>query len=366
MAVLDRVHPVLDLAQPGDGVGDADGQPQQDEPESVPELRGQRLVQRAEVERHERVDLVELLAARAEVAPDRARDRGDEHVVDRRPVGATCALDAPEVDRIAPGHAVGAMQPPLDRRAGIRPREEELRERLPVVEDGVGELAGVARVQQRAEALVRHALRSAQQRRGEAEARAVVLGRPADPGRGRGRAVGQEQHHPRERDAVGDAVMNAEQDGRARFESVDEVDLPQRAVALQRCRDTVGDERLQRGPVVRRRQRDVVEVQLGIEARVVLPVRSGEQGALDRALAEAREAPDHPLEEGRAAAGPVDRRVEPEDGVDDHEVRRAIHVQPGRVGGGHRVTGRHPPHGTRGRVLRHPRAPAPTRGKVRS
>ena len=66
------------------------------------------------------------------------------------------------------------------------------------------------------------------------------------------------------------------------------------------------------------------------------------------ALAEAVEARDDAVEEDRAAALPVDGLVEPQDAVDDHQVRRPVHPQPGGVGGGHGMPGAHGPDATPG------------------
>ena len=56
-------------------------------------------------------------------------------------------------------------------------------------------------------------------------------------------------------------------------DALDQVDLPQRAAVVERRGREVADERAQRLAVVRRRQRDPVEVVVGVEVRVVLPVR---------------------------------------------------------------------------------------------
>ena len=68
VAVLDRVHPALDLGQPRGRIVEADGQPEQHEAEAVAELAGERPVERAQVEGDERVHLVDLVALVAEVA----------------------------------------------------------------------------------------------------------------------------------------------------------------------------------------------------------------------------------------------------------------------------------------------------------
>jgi hypothetical protein len=151
---------------------------------------------------------------------------------------------------------------------------------------------------------------------------------------GRRRAVGQRQHHAREGDAVGDAVVHAREHRGAVAVAVDQVDLPQRARAVERHRRAVRDEGLQRSAVTRRGQRDVVDVQAEIELDV-LPMWACH--ALDGALGEAIEPLDKALLDDRPVGLPVDGLVEPEHAVDDHQVGRAIHVQPGRVGARHAV-----------------------------
>jgi hypothetical protein len=275
------------------------------------------------------------------VTTDGARHGGHEHVVDRGAERAPGAPDAPEVDRLGPANAVGDVLLGLDRRGRIRARHEQLGERLRIVDRRRGELGGVARVRQRLDALVRDGSRRARHRLDEAHqpaARAALCRR--DP-RVRLSAVGQREQHARERDAVGDAVVDPHQHRAARPVVVDQVDLPRRPAPVERHRNAIADELLQRAPVVRSGQRHVVEVQLGVELVVVLPARGRERRALDRALAEAVKARHDPLAEHGPAPPPVDRLVEPQDAVDDHQVRRPVHVQPRRVGGRHRVLTSH-------------------------
>ena len=116
--------------------------------------------------------------------------------------------------------------------------------------------------------------------------------------------------------------------------ALEQVDVPQRALAVQRRGDEVGDDLLQGRLVAGRGQRAPVEVQARLERGVVAPDGRPAGQALVDALAEAREALDDALDEDhRARALPVERLVEPQDRVDDHQVGAAVHVQPGRVGG---------------------------------
>ena len=69
------------------------------------------------------------------------------------------------------------------------------------------------------------------------------------------------------------------------------------------------------------------------EVRVVLPLRrSQRETALDGPLPEPRVDVDEPPLDDLADALPVDRLVEQHHRVDDHQVARPIHVQPGGVG----------------------------------
>ena len=147
-----------------------------------------------------------------------------------------------------------------------------------------------------------------QRRRGARASRAreatAVVGRGLGDARAGLAAVGERQHHARERDAVGDAVMDADEDRAAGAEVVDQIDLPQRAGVVERRRDAVRDEVLERRAVVRRGQRHVMEVQLRVEVRVVLPVRTGERESVRGALPEAVEARDDAVEEDAPCSGP--------------------------------------------------------------
>ena len=199
-------------------------------------------------------------------AGDRRRDRADQHVVDRRVERARGALDAPEVDRVRPGDAVGGALVALDRRLRVEAGDDQLADRLRVLDRG-GER--VARMPHDVDRLVCERAGRATER---AERRAAVRGGEHVAVRGR-LAVGQRQHHAREGDAVGDAVVHPREHRRAVSVAVDQVDLPQRARAVERHRDAVRDEGLQRRAVTRRGQRDVVDVQVEIELDV-LPVRA--------------------------------------------------------------------------------------------
>ncbi len=112
VTVLDGIHPPLDLERPLVRVLDVDRELEQDEAEPVAELARQRLVERAQVERHQRMDVTRLVT---EAVGHRGGDGAHEDVVDRGVVRAGGVLDPPEVDRIAPGDVMGQPLLALDR-----------------------------------------------------------------------------------------------------------------------------------------------------------------------------------------------------------------------------------------------------------
>ena len=155
--------------------------------------------------------------------------------------------------------------------------------------------------------------------------------------------VGQREHHAGQRDAVGDGVVHPHQQCAAAAEALQQVDVPQRLGPVERRGHEIGDDLLERAAVARSGHADTVEVHLRVEVRVVLPAGSATRPPLARALAEAREVLDDTRAEDGLRRRPVQRLVEPQHRVDDHEVGGAVHVQPGRIGGRHPVTFGHEP-----------------------
>jgi hypothetical protein len=314
------------------------------------------------------MDLVQLPPALADVPSDRPRDRGHEHVVDRGLVAPAGASDAPQVDRSRPRDEVRTMQLALDGRIRVRPRQQQLAEGLRILDRSRGQGGGGAPgVESDVRARPRDDLARSdcRQRKPERIEAAGAPGRVVDRRVARLAVVGQQHHHARERDAVRDAVVDAHEHRASLGELVDEVDVPERSIAIERAGDAIRDECLQRALVVRRRQGDVMEVQGGVEVRIVLPPRPAERAAFDRALAEAVEPPYDALEEPLAQSLPRDRLVEPEHRVDDHRVRRAVHVEPCRVRGLHRSLRRHDLTLVADGRPRHPPVSAQSAGKVR-
>ena len=182
---------------------------------------------------------------------------------------------------------------PLIALYGIRAGEHQLRERLRVLDRGGDACrAGACTV-------VDPGVQRPPRPRVRPIRRRTVLRRLAEGGAGGSPSVSELEHHARERDAVGDAVMHPDEDRGAGAEAVDQIDLPERTRAVEGLRQPVRHELLERRLVARRRQRHVVEVQVEVEVGV-LPVRAGQ--TLDGPLAEAVEAVDDPLAEHITAA----------------------------------------------------------------
>jgi hypothetical protein len=135
----------------------------------------------------------------------------------------------------------------------------------------------------------------------------------------------------RERAIVADRVMHAGRHRRAEPEAVDQIDVPQRAPVVERGRREVSHQPAQCLAVTRCRQRDPMEVIVGVEVRVVVPVRGTQRPAGATDLPKARGALDDALGVDRALTVLVRRLVEPHQRVDDHQVGRAVHPQPGGV-----------------------------------
>ena len=157
--------------------------------------------------------------------------------------------------------------------------------------------------------------------------------------------VGERQQHLGQRHPVGEGVVEARDDDRSALVAVDEVEVPERAGAVEGLAHPLLDEGLERGLVSRLGQRHVVEVAVEREVLVVLPVRHAQRGrGLDDSLAEDRVAVDEAgLQEGPQAL-PVHRTVEGHDALDDHEVVRAVHREPDGVDGAHRTASGHVVH----------------------
>ena len=97
---------------------DADRQFDSDNAEAVAELD---LVRLAQIDRHQRAafDPLGLVAVVDQIAAHRARDAGEQHVVDRGAERAADRLDLRQPQRLAPGDALGALRLALEARSAL-------------------------------------------------------------------------------------------------------------------------------------------------------------------------------------------------------------------------------------------------------
>jgi hypothetical protein len=152
-----------------------------------------------------------------------------------------------------------------------------------------------------------------------------------DPGLRRG--VREREHHSGKRDAIGDAVVHSADHRCAVTKPVDHVRVPERPGAVERHRHQIPNQLLQGGLVTGPGKRDVVHVVLEREVRIVLPLRGTQrQPAFDDALKEPGVTVDQTTLGYLLDPFPVDRLIEQQHGVDHHQVRRAVHMEPSRVG----------------------------------
>ena len=273
--------------------------------------------------------------------PERPGDGGHEHVVDRCLPRVGDPLDRPQRHRL-PADAMGHVQLALQRAGRVGRRRQQLDHGPGVALHRVRGGVDARGVQERLDPLVRE--RPARRHRGgrrpgdprdlRAHARGHGLGGEAA---GLAADVGEREHHAGQCDPVGDRMVQAHEQRAPDPVALQEVDVPERLGPVERRGHEVGDQLTQRAPVAGRGNAKPVEVAPQVEIRVVLPGRGRARQALGRPPAEAREALHHAFADDLLRCGPVEWLVEPQDGVDDHEVRRAVHVQPRRVGARHGV-----------------------------
>jgi hypothetical protein len=132
-------------------------------------------------------------------------------------------------------------------------------------------------------------------------------------------------------------VVHADDDRAARPVALDQIEVPERLGRVERGRHQVADELLERALVVGSGEGEVMDVEVGVEVLVLGPVGRPPRPRLDDALGEAGKAVDHPLHEQLAQRHRVERLLEPGHAVDDHQIRRPVHGEPGRIGGRHGV-----------------------------
>ena len=281
-----------------------------------------------------------------------AGDRGDEHVVDGRVVGARDPSHVGQRDRAATTRR--ARQDCSSPRSGPRVgrRRELLRERLRDAGGAARELAERAtgggasrRPRARARPLSREPASSAGAS-GPA-ARPSTLRSRSWSSRSIGevrhvaRLVGQREHHARERDPVGDAVVHARDDrARRRRSRRSGTHVPQRLASGR----AVAPSGRRRAPAARPRSpgggsatwwRCRSRSKCGSSSQC----GAAERAAVDDALRKRGKRSTSRSRGPSRSGSSRDRLLEPQHARDHHQVLRAVHPQPGRVGARHRVSG---------------------------
>ena len=158
--------------------------------------------------------------------------------------------------------------------------------------------------------------------------------------------VGHRQQHLDERDAVGVAVVNANDDRAAAVVALDQVELPERPGRIERRPGEPRDERLELLLARGTRQRDVNQVMLDVEVVGRLPKGAGRR--LHRPLAEAPE-PEKPFLDRPSQRARRHSLREREHRADHHQVARMVHPEPSRVDRRDLVAPCHAKVGMRGR-----------------
>jgi len=132
-----------------------------------------------------------------------------------------------------------------------------------------------------------------------------------------------------QRNAIGNAVVQAHQQRAALPIMLDVVHLPQRLGEIERRAHQVADKFLQRGLVARRRQRDTMNVRIEIKIMIGDPV--GFVALLHHLMLETTKAIQPSVLHGVAQAGDVKRFVENVKARHHHEIGWVFHMKPGCV-----------------------------------
>ena len=288
-------------------------------------------LQRPHVERDRgaHLDVRDGLPLGLQVAPQRARGGGQERVVDLGAQRRPDPLDPLDAVRPGPGGALVLGRLALEDRRGVGPHRQQVVERLEPRARGADALAEVRRARNEVLGLGGGAL----QRRSDA-------GRQRPPRAARWRLghvelVGGVEEHVHQRHPIADDVVEAD-DERAAPRAVVEgdvrhvVDRPRRVRERHRRAHELAHERLQAGLAGRRelgRDHDVVDGR----ARIRRPARAAAVHALD-AHAEAV-VDHHALPQPALDVVDAELAVEADHARDGHRVVRALHAQPGGVGG---------------------------------
>ncbi|MCX7145255.1 MAG: hypothetical protein NT042_03415 [Sulfuritalea sp.] len=150
------------------------------------------------------------------------------------------------------------------------------------------------------------------------------------------RKIGEREDDPHQRNAVGDAVMDAGDQCRTTFVILDQVEAPQRLSWIEWLHGEFAGQRLQFLLAGLVRQDAALEVCVDIEIGIVLPEGAGD--LLYRALAKAPVASDQASFDGIAQTVEIHPLLEYHDTDNHHQIGRAVHSQPSRIDGRHFFT----------------------------
>ena len=285
-----------------------------------------------------------------QVAAQRRGDRGQHQVVDRGAGLRARGLDCLDWHRPGPGPLLAGHQRALQPVAACGQPEAELAQHGRIGAGGpsqFGCLAGVGERGPQPFAQITGSRPRTPGRRyrppGGAPARSGQQRRPGGVIVHRQHTgvltglqrIGQRQQDLHEGGAVGDGVVGAQQQRAAIGVAVEQVQFPQRPILPQRPPRQVAGGSLQCPLVPRRRQPRPAHVVRQREASVVGPLgrrpRSQRERRVRGTLPEPAEPQDHALLEQLQDRRLINRRVEPQHGIDHHQVRRAVHVKPRHV-----------------------------------
>ena len=356
-------HALAQQLQPGEGVGFVQRQQQRDQAEAVaqPAL----VVTAAQVDRHHRTQLhlFQRVAAAGQVLAQGTGHRVEQQVVDRAAQRLADGLHLGQWNRLAPGHpfvAAGAALEPggavrrhrqqpgqLIGKTGGMPAQRHQPVRLGQRHLGLlpetftqphGCVGGLGeRVEQRGPGVGVPVRRRVGGAPGVGVcvcvcvfARLIEFRRRVQHiGRCVGTQVGERQHHPHQRDAVGDAVVDARDHRSAPIAVFDQVEAPERALGVQLLGGQFAHQVLQLPRPGGRGQGAAHEVVVEVELRVVFPPPAGP--VVDHPLAEAPETLHQPALQGCTQSRGVYRFVQMQDADNHHQVGRPVHPQPGGV-----------------------------------
>lgn len=288
---LAHVHGCLDGREPGVSVPHGDREIEHDEAEAIALVGSRRAL--SEVHRDHRANVTASLPPADERLAERSRDRGDEQVVDRGPVGVRGALHEVEGDGAGPRNALVGAERRLERRAWIGRQHEQTQRRTRIPEERASGSTAIHDLPVRA---------------------------------GIARSVTQREEDREEREPVGDGVMHTKEQGRAPGLPLNDVHAPERPRKLEQRTDLAPDEREELGLAAHRTLRHVpLEVDV---AR--LEGRRPTEAAIPHTRREAHHR-DEPLSEPRAHGVDRDARVELEHPAHHHRVFGLLHVKPSCV-----------------------------------